>query len=56
MNTEILAQIFTNYRQTKREHSAYCRALWACKLTVYDGKVFVPASYLRDLKLSDYRK
>ena len=49
MNTEILAQIFTNYRQTKREHAAYCRAWWACKLTVYDGKVFVPASYLRDL-------
>jgi hypothetical protein len=56
MKTEILAQIFTGYRQTKREHAAYYRAAWACKLTVIDGKLFVPCSYLRDLKLSDYRK
>jgi len=56
MNTEILAQIFTNYRQTKREHCAQFRAAWANKITIIEGKVFVPASYLRDLKLSDYRK
>jgi len=56
MNTEILAQIFTNYRQTKREHCAQFRAAWAGKITIIEGKVFVPASYLRNLKLSDYRK
>jgi len=56
MKTEILAQIFTNYRQTKREHCAQFRAAWAGKITIIEGKVFVPASYLRDLKLSDYRK
>lgn len=51
----LLAQIRIGFRQTKREHAAWCRAWDARAIVTIDGGTYVPAHYLRALRVSDYR-
>lgn len=55
-NSIFLAQIFTDSRQTKTEHAAWCLAWQIGQIVKINDMTFVPASILKSVTRSSIRR